>query len=44
VPLAELVKLRDHGVTPERVKRANERAGTKLPLDMVRSLVDGGSR
>jgi len=31
-------------VTAERIKRANEKAGTKLPLDMVRSLVDGGMR
>ena len=37
-----LVRLRDHGVTAERIKRANEKAGTKLPLDMVRSLVDAG--
>jgi hypothetical protein len=24
------------------VKRANERAGTKLPIDMIRQMADGG--
>ena len=44
LPLDEVVRLRDHGVTAERIKKANEKAGTKLPLDMVRSMVDGGFR
>jgi hypothetical protein len=36
--------LRDHGVTPDRVRAANARAGTRLPIDMLRSLADGGHR
>jgi beta-lactamase regulating signal transducer with metallopeptidase domain len=44
LPTSELVMLRDHGVTPERAKRANDRAGTRLPPEMLRSLADGGMR
>jgi len=29
-------------VTPDKVKRANEKAGTKLPADMLRSLASHG--
>jgi hypothetical protein len=42
--LDDLISLRDHGVTVERIKAANARAGTKLPIDMLRSLVAGGMR
>ena len=34
----ELVTLRDHGVTAERIRNANARAGTRLPIDLLRSL------
>jgi hypothetical protein len=37
-----LVALRDHGVSPDRIRKANARAGTKLPPDMLRAFVDGG--
>jgi beta-lactamase regulating signal transducer with metallopeptidase domain len=30
-----LVRLRDRGVTPDGIRRANARAGTRLPLDML---------
>ena len=40
--LDDLVLLRDHGVTPDRVRSANARAGTRLPIDTLRSLADGG--
>ena len=34
----DLVVLRDHGLTAERIRAANERAGTRLPIDMLKSL------
>jgi hypothetical protein len=34
----DLVMLRDHGLTAERIRNANERAGTRLPIDLLRSL------
>lgn len=40
----DLVTLRDHGLTVERVKAANARAGTRLPVDMLRALAAGGVR
>jgi beta-lactamase regulating signal transducer with metallopeptidase domain len=42
--LDDLISLRDHGVTVERIKSANARAGTRLPIDMLRSLAAGGMR
>ena len=38
----DLVMLRDHGLSAERIKRANDRAGTRLPLDLLKSLAAGG--
>jgi beta-lactamase regulating signal transducer with metallopeptidase domain len=38
----DLIMLRDHGLTAQRIRAANARAGTRLPLDMLRSLADGG--
>jgi hypothetical protein len=40
----DLVTLRDHGLTAERIRAANARAGSRLPLDMLRSLAAGGMR
>jgi beta-lactamase regulating signal transducer with metallopeptidase domain len=40
--LDDLRLLRDHGVTPDRVRSANARAGTRLPIDQLRSLADRG--
>lgn len=40
----DLITLRDHGVTPDKVRSANAKAGTKLPPDMLRSLADGGMK
>ena len=40
--LDDLVLLRDHGVTPDRVRSANARTGTRLPIDVLRSMADGG--
>ena len=38
--LDELITMRDHGVTPEKARKANEKAGTKLPPEMLRKLAD----
>ena len=38
----DLVLLRDHGATAERIRAANTRAGTRLPIDMLRSLARSG--
>ena len=40
----DLVTLRDHGLTADRIRSANSRAGTRLPIDMLRSLAAGGMR
>ncbi len=40
----DVIMLRDHGVTPDRIRAANARANTRLPIDMLRSYVDGGGR
>jgi hypothetical protein len=42
LPVEELVSLRDHGVSADRIRKANARAGTKLPPDMLRAFVDRG--
>jgi hypothetical protein len=42
--LDDLIMLRDHGLTPERIRAANTRAGTRLPIDMLKSLAAGGIR
>lgn len=42
--LDDLVGLRDQGVTAAKITRANERAGTKLPLDMIKSMARGGMK
>jgi hypothetical protein len=42
VGVDDLVTLRDHGLTPERIRAANARAGSRLPLDLLRSLASGG--
>jgi beta-lactamase regulating signal transducer with metallopeptidase domain len=42
--LEDLVTLRDHGLTADRIRAANARAGTRLPIDMLRSLAAGGMR
>ena len=34
----DLVTLRDHGLTPDRIRAANARAGTRLPIDMLKSI------
>jgi beta-lactamase regulating signal transducer with metallopeptidase domain len=44
VALDDLVSLRDHGLTVDRIKAANARAGTKLPIDLLKSLAAGGMR
>jgi beta-lactamase regulating signal transducer with metallopeptidase domain len=38
----DLVTLRDHGLTTERIRAANARAGTRLPVDMLKSVAAGG--
>jgi beta-lactamase regulating signal transducer with metallopeptidase domain len=40
--LDDLVTLRDHGLTADRIRSANARAGTRLPVDMLRSVAAGG--
>jgi hypothetical protein len=44
IALDDLVTLRDHGVSTESIRAANARAGTRLPLDMLKSLAAGGMR
>jgi len=34
----DLVTLRDHGLTAERIRAANQRAGTRLPIDLIKAL------
>ncbi len=34
----DLVMLRDHGLTAERIRATNDRAGTRLPVDLLKSL------
>jgi hypothetical protein len=36
--LDEVVSLRDHGLSADRIRSANERAGTRLPPDMLKRL------
>lgn len=36
--LDDLIYLRDHGLSVERIKDANARAGTRLPIDLLRAL------
>jgi beta-lactamase regulating signal transducer with metallopeptidase domain len=38
----DLVTLRDNGLTPEKIRDANTRAGTRLPVDLLKSLARGG--
>jgi len=38
----DLVTLRDYGLTPEKIRDANTRAGTRLPIDLLKSLARGG--
>jgi hypothetical protein len=40
----ELVSLRDQGISPEEVRRANIRAGTHLPVNRLRELAANGWR
>jgi beta-lactamase regulating signal transducer with metallopeptidase domain len=44
IAIEDLVTLRDHGVSTENIRAANARAGTRLPLDMLKSLAAGGMR
>jgi len=41
--LDDLVTLRDHGLTAARIRAFNTRAGTRLPVDMLKSLASGGA-
>jgi hypothetical protein len=31
-------------MTPDRIRAANDRAGTRLPIDMIKALAAGGRR
>jgi beta-lactamase regulating signal transducer with metallopeptidase domain len=42
--LDDLITLRGHGLTADRIRAANKRAGTRLPIDMLKSLAAGGMR
>jgi hypothetical protein len=44
VAFEDLITLRDHGLSVERIKAANARAGTRLPIDLLKSLASGGMR
>jgi hypothetical protein len=39
-----MIRLRDHGVSPDEVRQANARAGTRLPVTRLLQLADGGWR
>ena len=38
----ELVSLRDQGLTPDRIRNANIRAGARLLLDRLKALAANG--
>jgi hypothetical protein len=38
----DLVTLRDHGVTPDRIRAANTKTGTKNSVEALRSLASRG--
>jgi beta-lactamase regulating signal transducer with metallopeptidase domain len=38
----DLISLRDYGLSPERIRSANAKAGSRLPIDMLKSLAAGG--
>ncbi|MGH9371254.1 MAG: M56 family metallopeptidase [Vicinamibacterales bacterium] len=40
----DLLTLRNHGLTPDRIRAANARAGTRLSVDLLKSLAAGGMR
>jgi hypothetical protein len=40
----ELVTLRDHGVTPDRIRQANAKAGTQLSVSDLRNAASHGWR
>lgn len=40
--IEDLVTLRSHGLTPDRIRAANAKAGTRLPIDILKSLAGGG--
>ena len=40
----DLVTLRDHGLTADRIRAANARAGSRLPVDLLKSFAAGGGR
>ena len=40
----DLVTLRDHGLSADRIRAANSRAGTRLPVDLLKSVAAGGLR
>jgi beta-lactamase regulating signal transducer with metallopeptidase domain len=42
--LDDLVTLRDHGLTADRIRAANARAGSRLPIDLLKSFAAGGGR
>ena len=42
--LDDLVTLRDHGLSADRIRAANSRAGTRLPVDLLKSVAAGGLR
>ena len=42
--LDDLVMLRDHGMTADRIRSANARAGSRLPIDLLKSFAAGGGR
>jgi beta-lactamase regulating signal transducer with metallopeptidase domain len=42
--LEDLTTLRDYGLTADRIRSANSRAGSRLPVDMLKSLAAGGMR
>jgi beta-lactamase regulating signal transducer with metallopeptidase domain len=42
--LDDLVMLRDHGMTVDRIRSVNARAGSRLPIDVLKSFAAGGGR
>ncbi len=40
----DLVGLRNHGVSPERIRTANERAGQRLTIEALKSAAANGWR
>ena len=40
----DLVRLRDHGLSAERIRQANSNAGSRLSVDELQAVAEGRTR